>query len=84
MILFLFYVYKECPVSSVNLQIFPSAEVLQAGEVMWGGSAAKTIKIRNMNKASLPVRLSIWSVSTGVVTHLICDWSARGEPGLMR
>ena len=48
------------------LQISPSVEVLQFGEVMWGGCVSKTIKLRNIKRASLPVRLSIWSVSSPV------------------
>ena len=55
------------------LQISPSVEVLKFGEVMWGGCASKTIKLRNIKRASLPVRLSIWSVSSPVNYLLVAQ-----------
>ncbi|XP_070188282.1 centrosomal protein of 192 kDa-like isoform X2 [Littorina saxatilis] len=47
-----------------HIQISPSVDVLQMGEVMWGGCVVKTIKLRNIKRAALPVRLSIWSASS--------------------
>ncbi|XP_076470000.1 uncharacterized protein LOC143300290 [Babylonia areolata] len=44
-----------------TIQFFPSVEVLEMGEVAWGGCVTRTIKLRNVKKASLPVRLSLWS-----------------------
>lgn len=52
-------------------QISPSIDVLQFGEVMWGGCVVKTIKLRNVKRAALPVRLSIWSVSKDVYIMML-------------
>ncbi|XP_025115958.1 centrosomal protein of 192 kDa-like [Pomacea canaliculata] len=44
-----------------SIQISPPVEVLEFGEVMWGTCQTRSIKLRNLKRASLPVRLSIWS-----------------------
>ncbi|KAL8616285.1 hypothetical protein ACOMHN_056228 [Nucella lapillus] len=61
-----------------DIQTSPAVEVLNVGEVTWGSCVTRTLKLRNTKKASLPVRLSIWSGSS--VWHCFtfdsCDTSS--------
>ncbi|CAL1544158.1 unnamed protein product, partial [Lymnaea stagnalis] len=60
------------------LQISPSDDELNFGELLWGHTACRSIKIKNTGRATVPLRFSIFRKDAGSV---LCNFSFHETDG---